>query len=227
MSDVTTPAATQQSITDQTTAALDRALSVLDRIYDRKILPDELNLAREIAAGQAALKLARAPASAPPEASGLRETCDALATEWENEALRRDRDAAAEKAASKRDRLILGASFERNHADRLRAALAATPDARPDPRDAVIEAARGLMEIVDGSRGVEGWHLNGDVATWDEFEQPEALRSALAALPASPQATTPALDRLQSRLDALDSAITAADRLLAETAPSHDAKENA
>jgi hypothetical protein len=131
-------------------------------------------------------------ASAPPEASGLRETCDALATEWENEALRRDRDAAAEKAASKRDRLILGASFERNHADRLRAALAATPDARPDPRDAVIEAARGLMEIVDGSRGVEGWHLNGDVATWDEFEQPEALRSALAALPASPQATTPA-----------------------------------
>jgi hypothetical protein len=62
----------------------------------------------------------RAP---PPGEERLRERIEKIADEWEQEALRRDRDAASEKTASKRDRLILGAGFERNHADALRAAL--------------------------------------------------------------------------------------------------------
>jgi hypothetical protein len=68
-------------------------------------------------------KAARALSAPPPGEERLRERIEKIADEWEQEALRRDRDAASEKTASKRDRLILGAGFERNHADALRAAL--------------------------------------------------------------------------------------------------------
>ena len=27
-----------------------------------------------------------------------------------------------------------------------------------------------LREVVDSSRGVDGWHLNDDIATWDELD---------------------------------------------------------
>jgi len=27
-----------------------------------------------------------------------------------------------------------------------------------------------VEEIMCGSRGVDGWHLNGDIASWDEFD---------------------------------------------------------
>jgi hypothetical protein len=181
MSDVTTPAATQQSITDQTTAALDRALSVLDRIYDRKILPDELNLAREIAAGQAALKLARAPASAPPEASGLREVevGDAVSRALD--------DFASERCANGICRLC-PEGRETLHdltVRAVRAALAATPDARPDPRAEAFEDAASAVDHMELPQGGNRCEERVVVAAV------KLLRS-LAALPASPQATTPA-----------------------------------
>ena len=40
-------------------------------------------------------------------------------------------------------------------------------------REAIREAHTELSTILDtinDSRGVAGWHLNGDIATWDEFE---------------------------------------------------------
>lgn len=49
-----------------------------------------------------------------------------------------------------------------------------------DKRIGKVESAiRGLLELVDGSRGLDGWHLNGDTATWDEFEEPGIAREAL------------------------------------------------
>lgn len=46
------------------------------------------------------------------------------------------------------------------------------------------EALAGMLAIVDESRGVEGYHLNGDVAYWEDFLEVEAARAALAALAA-------------------------------------------
>lgn len=40
-------------------------------------------------------------------------------------------------------------------------------------REAIKEAhteLSKLLDIINNSRGVAGWHLNGDIATWDEFE---------------------------------------------------------
>ncbi len=37
-----------------------------------------------------------------------------------------------------------------------------------------LEAALKVYEgIVAESRGVDGWHLNGDIAEWDEFDLPQ------------------------------------------------------
>ena len=49
------------------------------------------------------------------------------------------------------------------------------------PVDGVREALEGLMVIVRESHGVTGWHRNDDVATWDEFEEPQIAEDALAA----------------------------------------------
>ena len=36
----------------------------------------------------------------------------------------------------------------------------------------------GKLElIVNDSHGVDGWHLNGDIATWDELEVPSILQA--------------------------------------------------
>ena len=40
-------------------------------------------------------------------------------------------------------------------------------------------ALQGMMNIVSDSRGVDGYHLNGDTAAWGEFEEVDAARSAL------------------------------------------------
>lgn len=40
-------------------------------------------------------------------------------------------------------------------------------------------ALEGLLGIVQESTGVAGWHLNGDVAGWDEFEEVRAAEEAL------------------------------------------------
>lgn len=45
-----------------------------------------------------------------------------------------------------------------------------------------LEAALKVYEdIVSESRGVDGWHLNGDIAEWDEFDLPEITESVLTA----------------------------------------------
>jgi hypothetical protein len=46
-----------------------------------------------------------------------------------------------------------------------------------------VEALRCLVDVITNSRGVAGWHLNGDVAEWDEFgDGAAAIRAALAKL---------------------------------------------
>lgn len=45
------------------------------------------------------------------------------------------------------------------------------------------EALAGLLAIVDDSRGVAGYHLNGAIADWDEFPEVESARAMLAAAP--------------------------------------------
>jgi len=49
--------------------------------------------------------------------------------------------------------------------------IAAAPD--------LLEALKGMIAIVDDSHGVSGYHLNGDVAEWDEFEEIEAAAEAI------------------------------------------------
>jgi hypothetical protein len=46
-----------------------------------------------------------------------------------------------------------------------------------------VEALRCLADVVANSRGVTGWHRNGDMAEWNEFgDFCVAIRAALAAL---------------------------------------------
>lgn len=45
---------------------------------------------------------------------------------------------------------------------------------------ALLEALEGLVTLVDNSRGLDGWHLNDDIAYWDEFE--DEVGQANAAL---------------------------------------------
>ena len=47
-------------------------------------------------------------------------------------------------------------------------------------RGRVVEKAlRGLLNIIDDSRGVDEYHLNGDIAEWDDFPEVEAAKAAL------------------------------------------------
>ena len=47
-------------------------------------------------------------------------------------------------------------------------------------RDELLAALRGMLAIVNDSRGVAGYHLNGDTAEWDEFDEVDAARAAIA-----------------------------------------------
>ncbi len=49
-------------------------------------------------------------------------------------------------------------------------------DAAPD----LLAALNGLMSIIEESRGVDGWHLNGDVVLWAEFD--DDIQAANAAI---------------------------------------------
>lgn len=49
--------------------------------------------------------------------------------------------------------------------------IAAAPD--------LLAALEALMRIVSNSNGVSGWHRNGDIAGWDEFDE---INMAIAAL---------------------------------------------
>jgi hypothetical protein len=44
----------------------------------------------------------------------------------------------------------------------------------------LLEALRGLFDIVSDSNGVAGYHLNGDIATWGEFDEVEFAEQAIA-----------------------------------------------
>lgn len=50
----------------------------------------------------------------------------------------------------------------------------------------VAQALAGMMAIVRDSRGVAGYHLNGDIAEWDEFDEVAAAEVALAETPTAP-----------------------------------------
>lgn len=43
----------------------------------------------------------------------------------------------------------------------------------------LASALEGMLSIVSDSSGVAGYHLNGDVADWDEFEEINAANEAL------------------------------------------------
>lgn len=47
-------------------------------------------------------------------------------------------------------------------------------------RDELQAALQGMLAIVSDSRGVAGFHLNGDTAEWDEFDEVAAARAAIA-----------------------------------------------
>ena len=52
-------------------------------------------------------------------------------------------------------------------------------------RPALVEALEGLLAIIDDcdpcDGGIMGYHLNGDIAHWGEFEEIETARAALLA----------------------------------------------
>ena len=52
----------------------------------------------------------------------------------------------------------------------------------PIPDAAVLrEALEGLLNVIKDSTGVAGYHLNGNVAEWDEFPEVQVAREALSA----------------------------------------------
>ena len=46
--------------------------------------------------------------------------------------------------------------------------------------DKLAAALEGMMAIIKDSSGVDGYHLNGDIAKWDEFPGVETACAALA-----------------------------------------------
>lgn len=80
-------------------------------------------------------------------------------------------------------------------------------------RVAVLEEAlRGLLDIVADSRGVAGYHLNGNVADWGEFS---AVGEARAALAGSPSVLDAVRDEARERIAVLE-ALDAVSRLTPE-----------
>ena len=47
-------------------------------------------------------------------------------------------------------------------------------------RDALLAALQGMIDIANDSQGVAGYHLNGEVADWGEFEEWQAACDAIA-----------------------------------------------
>ena len=47
-------------------------------------------------------------------------------------------------------------------------------------RDDLLEALQGMVDIASDSQGVAGYHLNGAMADWDEFEEWQAACDAIA-----------------------------------------------
>lgn len=49
-----------------------------------------------------------------------------------------------------------------------------------DEKLELMAALRGMLYIVEDSRGVAGYHLNGDTAEWDEFDAVDIAYAAIA-----------------------------------------------
>ena len=47
-------------------------------------------------------------------------------------------------------------------------------------RDELLAALQGMIDISNDSQGVVGYHPNGEVAEWDEFEEWQAACDAIA-----------------------------------------------
>lgn len=47
-------------------------------------------------------------------------------------------------------------------------------------RDELLAALEGVLAVVGDSTGVAGYHLNGDIADWDEFDEINAIYTAIA-----------------------------------------------
>lgn len=92
------------------------------------------------------------------------------------------------------DKLIaMGCAVDRSQAKRLltqlRAAVngsSASEPAQPTELERQMrEALDGLLNIRSDSRGVAGYHLNGEIAEWGEFGEINAAEAALAAFNAA------------------------------------------
>lgn len=46
-------------------------------------------------------------------------------------------------------------------------------------RDELLAALEGVLAVVGDSTGVAGYHLNGDIADWDEFDEINAVYTAI------------------------------------------------
>ena len=51
-----------------------------------------------------------------------------------------------------------------------------------EQRDALLAALQGMIDITNDSQGVAGYHLNGEVADWGEFEEWQAACDAIAKI---------------------------------------------
>ena len=47
-------------------------------------------------------------------------------------------------------------------------------------RDELLAALQGMIDIANHSQGVAGYHLNGEVADWGEFEELQAACDAIS-----------------------------------------------
>ncbi|HCS7620034.1 TPA: eae-like domain protein [Escherichia coli] len=70
----------------------------------------------------------------------------------------------------------------------------------------MLETIEGVRSVADNSSGIAGWHLNGDIATWEEI------------LPEINDIETPATDAFlaEVRAQGVDAAIEAAKNLVAQ-----------
>lgn len=50
-----------------------------------------------------------------------------------------------------------------------------------DAAPQLLAALRGVLELIAESKGIAGWHLNGEIAAWDEFECIDEAAAAIAA----------------------------------------------
>lgn len=74
---------------------------------------------------------------------------------------------------------VIDARDNHGYSPALQAAMKELCNALIEP-DMVLAALEGMMAIVDDSQGVAGYHLNGEIAEWDEFEEVDAARAAIA-----------------------------------------------